>query len=96
MARYVILGRWTGQGVQNIKQGPKRLNAVRAAFKERGIRMESFHLTFGRFDFVVVVEAETDEALATALLSVVSEGNASTETLRAFDEEEYKAIVKGI
>jgi uncharacterized protein with GYD domain len=44
----------------------------------------------------MIVDAESDDALASALLSVVSEGNASTETLRAFDEEEYRAIVKEI
>jgi len=96
MAGYVILGRWTGQGIQNVKEGPKRLKAVKSAFKEKGIRTESFHLTFGRYDFVMIVEADSDEGLASALLSVVSQGNASTETLRAFNEEEYRAIVKGI
>jgi uncharacterized protein with GYD domain len=94
MASYVILGRWTGQGIQNVKKGPDRLKAVKGSFKERGIRTESFHLTFGRYDFVMIVEAESDEAMASALLSVVAEGNASTETLRAFTEDEYRAIVK--
>ncbi|MGH7549436.1 MAG: GYD domain-containing protein [Gemmatimonadota bacterium] len=96
MASYVILGRWTGQGIQNVKKGPERLKAVKAAFKERGIRTESFHLTFGRYDFVMNVDAESDDKLASALLSAASEGNASTETLRAFDEDEYRAIVKGM
>jgi uncharacterized protein with GYD domain len=96
VASYVILGRWTGQGIQNVKKGPERLKAVKSSFKERGIRTGSFHLTFGRYDFVMIVDAESDDALASALLSVVSEGNASTETLRAFDEEEYRAIVKEI
>ncbi|HUP01149.1 MAG TPA: GYD domain-containing protein [Gemmatimonadota bacterium] len=94
MASFVILGRWTSQGIQKIEEGPKRLDEVKEAFQDRGVQTKSFHLTLGRYDFVMTVEAKNSETLAAAILSVVSKGNASTETLRAFTEGEYRSIVK--
>ena len=94
MATYVILGRWTGQGIENIKQGPKRLAEIKKGFKKQGVTSRSFHLTLGQYDFVMIVEAESADTLAGALLAAVSKGNAHTETLRAFTEDEYRTIVE--
>jgi len=58
--------------------------------------MVEFSLTLGRHDFVTQVEAPDDETIAGAVLSIASGGNITTETLRAFSEEEYGRIVAGM
>ncbi len=50
----------------------------------------------GRYDFVFVTEAPDDAALARATLSITSKGNLTTETLRAFTEDEYRKIIGGL
>ena len=30
MAKYIILGQWTEQGIRNVKNSPKRVEAVKA------------------------------------------------------------------
>jgi len=57
MAKYILLVNWTDQGIRNVKDSAKRLDAGRALAKEQGCVLESFFMTMGSFDNVAVVEA---------------------------------------
>jgi uncharacterized protein with GYD domain len=96
MPTYIILVRWTSQGLQKIKESPSRLEAGEKAFKAAGINLKEFFMVMGRYDMVNIVEAPDDATLAKALLSLASQGNLQTETLRAFTEDEYKKIISKI
>jgi len=50
----------------------------------------------GRYDIVTISEAPDDAAAAKAALTVGSAGNVTTETLRAFTEDEYREIVAAL
>jgi uncharacterized protein with GYD domain len=96
MATFISLLRWTQKGIENVKDGPSRLDAARSAFRAVGAEIKSFHLVMGRYDAVVVSEAPSDEAAAKALLSICSHGNVQTETYRAFSEDEFRKIVSAL
>ena len=49
-------------------------------------------MTMGRYDLVCVIEAPDDEAYAKAILGLATQGNVSTETLKAFTEDQYRKI----
>jgi uncharacterized protein with GYD domain len=93
---YISLCRWTLQGVTTIEGSPARLDAAKKAFAEAGIQVLSFYLTTGSHDMVIITEAPNDEVLAKALLSTISRGGITTQTSRAFTEEEYRALIKGL
>jgi uncharacterized protein with GYD domain len=92
MPTYIALLNWTSQGVAKISASPKRLDAGRKAFKKLGVEIKDTYLTMGRHDLVCVMEAPDDETYAKAILSLAKQGNVSTETLKAFPEDEYRAI----
>ncbi len=96
MATYVVLLRFTQQGMTTIKDSPKRLDAVKAAAKAAGGEIKAYYLTMGRFDAVVVAEAPDDATFAKLILAVAAQGNVQTETLRAFTEDEYRALIAGL
>ena len=96
MATYIILGKYTDQGIRNIKQSPQRIDAVRSAIEAAGGNMPGFYLTMGRYDFVAISDAPDAETFARVLLNVASSGNVSTETLTAFPEEDYRRIVASL
>ncbi|MBV8550554.1 MAG: GYD domain-containing protein [Acidobacteriaceae bacterium] len=96
MPTYIILTRWTHQGLQKIKESPSRLDAGRKAFEAAGVKLKEFYMTLGQYDSIVVVEAPDDAALARANLALASKGNLETQTLRAFTEAEYRKIISGI
>jgi uncharacterized protein with GYD domain len=96
MPTYIALLKWTSQGVQNVKQSPSRLDAARKGFESVGARMKDFYMVTGRYDMIAIVDAPDDFALAKALLAAASQGSVTTETCRAFTEDEYRQIVGGL
>ncbi len=93
MPTYIALLNWTQQGISKVGSSAKRLDAGRKAFEKAGIEMKEVYLTMGRYDLVCVIEAPDDETYAKAILGLGSQGNVSTETLKAFSEDQYRSII---
>ena len=96
MAKYILLVNWTEQGVKNIKDSPKRLDAARKLAETAGARMGDFYMTMGGYDMVAHVEAPDDATLAKFVLHLANGGNVRTQTLKAFSEDEYRKILGGL
>jgi uncharacterized protein with GYD domain len=96
MPTYILLVRWTTQGLQKIKESALRLEAGRKAFEAAGIKLRAFYMVMGQYDQVSIAEAPDDATMAKAMLRLASQGNLQTETLRAFTEDEYKKIISEI
>jgi len=93
MPHYVMLLRYTPQGIANIKQSPSRLDAARKAAETMGGKIQSWYLTMGRYDAVLIAEFPNDETCARFFLSVGAQGNVTTQTMKAFTEAEYRKIL---
>jgi uncharacterized protein with GYD domain len=93
VATYIMLATWTEQGVRNVKESPRRLDAAKQALKDLGGEFKSFFLTMGDYDLVGVYEAPDDAAAATFSLRVGMLGNIRTRTLKAFPEAEYRQLL---
>jgi uncharacterized protein with GYD domain len=96
MPTYITLANYTEQGVRNIREAPKRLEAAKELLRRLGGDMTAFYLTMGNYDIVAVVDAPNDEAAASALLALGSKGNVKTLTMRAFGEAEFRRIVESL
>ena len=96
METYVILGKYTEKGAANIKQGPARLEAVRKAVEAAGGKWLGFYLTMGQYDYVLITQAPSAQAAASVLMATGAQGNVSTQTMRAFTEEEFKGLVASL
>lgn len=96
MATYIVLGKWTAQGMGAIEDSPKRLDAFKKLLKGRGAQLRAYYMLFGPHDFLCVLEAKDEGKLASALLEAASLGNVTTQTFRAFDEDEYRKIMKSL
>src|SRR3989442_14941893 len=48
MPNYITLGNWTEQGIKNVKESPKRADAVAALANKLGAKMQIFY-TMGRY-----------------------------------------------
>ena len=96
MPTYIMLLNWTEQGVANVKESPSRLDAFKQALGQAGGALKGFYLVTGRYDMVAVVEVPDEETAARLALATGSQGSTRTETLRAFDEDEYRRIIGGL
>jgi uncharacterized protein with GYD domain len=93
---YISLIKYTQQGITSIKEGPNRLDANKEVLRQYGSDLKAFYLTMGRYDIVTISEAPDDAAAAKVALTVGTAGNVTTETPRAFTEDEYREIVAAL
>lgn len=96
MATYITLLNYTQKGIENIKEGPSRLDKAKDLFKSMGAELKEYYLVTGRYDAVVISEGPDDETIAKLLLSIASAGAIRTETLRAFPENDYRKIIASL
>jgi uncharacterized protein with GYD domain len=54
MPTYLSLCRWTQQGVQTIKDSPKRLDAAKKSFAKDGIKILHFYMITGTHDMAII------------------------------------------
>jgi uncharacterized protein with GYD domain len=90
---YIVLGQFTDQGIRNVKDSPKRAEAMRAMATRTGVTVKDVYWTLGQYDIVTVVDAPDDTAVTAMLLSKGSLGNVRTHCLRAFNVEEMGKIL---
>ena len=96
MPTYISLIKYTRQGISTIKEGPNRLDANKEILNRYGSELKAFYLTMGRYDIVTISEAPDDDAAAKVALTIGSAGNVTTETMRAFTEDQYREIVAAL
>jgi uncharacterized protein with GYD domain len=93
VASYVVLTKWTEQGMKGFKDSPSRVDAFNEQMGSMGVSIKDIYWTLGPYDHVAFMEAENDETLTAALLMADSLGNIRTTTLRAFSRSEFEQIV---
>jgi uncharacterized protein with GYD domain len=96
MVEYILLTNWTEQGIKNVKDSPKRLDAAKELAKKHGGEIKKFYMTTGRYDMLLVIDLPDDESAAKFALNVGMLGNVRTTTLKAFSEESYRSIIKSL
>jgi uncharacterized protein with GYD domain len=94
MPSYIVLVDWTDQGIKNMKDSVKRAKSFEGALEQVGGKSHGIYYTFGKHDMVAIVEAPTDEVIASALYNSGRLGNIRTETLKAFSMAEAASIIE--
>ena len=92
MPHYISLVNWTEQGIRNVKEAPKRIDAVNTLASKMGAKMDLF-FTMGDYDLVAVTDAPNDETAMQLLLEIGRLGNVRTKTLKAWTPAEATRII---
>lgn len=93
MARYITLLKFTEKGAKAIKESTSRAHAFDALAAKAGVQVEGQFWTMGRFDGVLVLTAESEQRILHLLAELASLGNVRTQTMQAFSDKEFDAIV---
>lgn len=93
MTTYILLINWTDQGIKNVKESPRRLDAAKKQLADMGGNFKEFFMTMGDADMVAVCDAPDDAAVARFALQIGAGGNVRTRTLKAFPEAAYREII---
>jgi uncharacterized protein with GYD domain len=92
---YITLMKFTSQGITGIPAWRDRVEEAEVAIEARGGKLLDAYVTLGRYDVVEIFEAPDDETAYQVLIEVAKHGQVTTETLRAFTQEEAERIVRG-
>jgi uncharacterized protein with GYD domain len=93
MSFYLILWNFTDQGIKNVKESPKRADDFKSKLENAGGKLVDTYYTFGKYDGVSIIEVPNNEILMSCLLSIGSQGNARTVTLKAFTYADATKII---
>jgi uncharacterized protein with GYD domain len=94
MSTYVVLGNYTEQGVQNIKQVANLRQAAEQWTAAQGGRVLGNYTTLGPYDFIFIVELPSAEVALEGALLFGSQGQVRTQTLLAFPANAAEAIAQ--
>ena len=94
MSTFLILYKFTDQGIKNIKDSPKRLDAAIKLFEAKGGKLLGAYYTQGEYDLVTIGEIADEKAGLAHTLAIASLGNVRSTTLRAFTPTEFAEVIK--
>jgi len=96
MSTYIMLGRFTQQGIETIKEVPTRDVAAEQTIQAMGAELKGLYYVMGQYDFVAIIEAPDDETVAKLVIAIGSLGNIRTETLRAYTKDEFAKVIAAL
>jgi uncharacterized protein with GYD domain len=94
MARYALLIKFTEKGITHVKDSAKRGAAFREMASKAGVKVEGIYWLLGEYDGLAILNAPDESTAAAVALSVAALGNVHTCLCRAFDEAEFKEVLK--
>ena len=83
MPTYVMLTNLSAEGVRTLKNNPSRVAEVNKEVEQIGAKVIAQYATLGQYDFVTVIEAPDEAAMAKVSVELGSRGTMSSQTLAA-------------
>jgi uncharacterized protein with GYD domain len=83
MPTYLMLTNLTAEGVRTLKNNPDRVGEVNKEVEQMGGRVIAQYATLGQYDFVTVIEAPDEKAMARISVELGSRGTMTSQTLTA-------------
>lgn len=93
MARYIALLKFTEQGSKHIKKSTARAHTFDKLAAKAGVEVEGQYWTVGRYDGVLILSASDETQVLHMLTALASQGNVRAETMQAFVDTEFDAIL---
>ena len=91
MAVYVMLTTLTEEGRKTIKGNPKRIQEVNKEVEAMGVKILSQYAVLGPYDFVNILEAPSNKAIAKVAIELGSRGTVQTMTMPAMTINEFSS-----
>jgi uncharacterized protein with GYD domain len=89
MPDYIMLTNLTADGVQTLKNNPSRVQEVNKEVEQLGVKVKEQWATLGQYDFISVVEAPDEQAMARLSVELGSRGTTHSQTLTAIPAEDF-------
>ena len=89
MATYVMLTTLTDEGRKSIKENPGRIKEVNKEIEAMGIKILAQYAILGPYDFINILDAESNEAISKLAVELGARGTLQTMTMAAMTLEDF-------
>jgi uncharacterized protein with GYD domain len=93
MPTYIMLTTLTPEGVQTVKNNPKRIQEVNKEVEQMGATVKAQWATLGHVDFISIIEAPDEGTMARVSLELGSRGTGRYETLTAIPIDDFISAI---
>ncbi|MEM1537339.1 MAG: GYD domain-containing protein [Candidatus Nezhaarchaeales archaeon] len=94
MPIYVMLTKLTDEGRKTVKERPERIKEVNKELEQMGVKVLYQYAVLGPYDFVNILEAPNNDAVAKASVEMGSRGTVEIMTLPAIPVDDFIKIMK--
>ena len=94
MGLYVMLTTLTDEGRKTIKEHPGRIKEVNKEVEAMGVKILAQYALLGRYDFVNILEAPSNEAVSKVAVELGSRGTLQTMTMVAMKVDDFIKSIK--
>ena len=94
MVRYTLLIKYTEIGISQIQNTPTRAADFKATAAAMGVSIDGMFWTLGEFDGVFLLSAPVEQSVIALATELARRGYVRTHLLRAFNEDEFAAVLK--
>lgn len=81
-------------GWETVSKNPDRIRAVRDEVEALGLQVKAQYALMGQWDFMNIIEAPDEKAMAKAAVMLAARGTLRTTTLQAIEIEDLIATLK--
>jgi uncharacterized protein with GYD domain len=81
-------------GWETLLQNPDRIQAVRSEVEATGLKVVAQYALLGQYDFLNIIEAPDEHAMARAAIMLAARGTMRTTTLQAIPVEDLISILR--
>jgi len=89
MAKFVILTTITSEGRKTLAAKPERIKEVNKEVEAMGVKILAQYAVLGLYDFVSILEAPSNEAVAKVSVALGSRGTMKFITMAAMDVDSF-------
>jgi uncharacterized protein with GYD domain len=94
MGLYVMLTTLTDEGRKTIKEHPGRIKEVNKEVEAMGVKILAQYALLGRYDFVNILEAPSNETISKVAVELGSRGTLQTMTMVAMKVDDFIKSIK--
>jgi uncharacterized protein with GYD domain len=89
MPIYILISTLTDEGRKTVKKHPDRIEAVNMEIESMGAKVLAQYAVLGQYDFINIVEAPDNEAIAKLSIELGSRGTVQIITLPAIPIDNF-------
>ncbi|MCL0050617.1 GYD domain-containing protein [Dehalococcoidia bacterium] len=94
MPVYVMFTTLTDEGRKTIKDKPERVKEVNKEVEDMGVKILCQYALLGQYDFINILEAPSNEAVAKVAMELGARGTLQTMTLSAMSLDDFIGSLK--